>query len=111
MSLSKELEGSGVHATVICPSAVTGVGMWARASDRLHATGSSNRPRWPRTRWPRRWYRADATTAPHPGGIAAGPAGALLSALSPRFDEVTDRVSRIRSVYRERIQTDRDNLL
>src|ERR1035441_233414 len=33
MSLSKELDGTGVDATVICPSAVTGVGMWARLSD------------------------------------------------------------------------------
>jgi hypothetical protein len=33
-------------------------------------------------------------------------AGALLSALSPRVDRWTDRLSGIHAVYRERIRTD-----
>jgi short-subunit dehydrogenase len=112
ISLSKELEGSGVDATVICPSAVTGVGMWARASSQLA---------------PNRLVESSAIT---PDAVAAAVtraltrrprrilvgsplvrAGALLSALSPRIDTLTDRLSHIRSVYRERIETDRDNLL
>ena len=111
-SLSKELDGSGVDATVICPSAVTGVGMWARASDRLA---------------PNRLVESSAITpdavvsavtralAQRPRRILVGSplvqAGALLSALSPRIDALTDRLSHIRSVYRERIDTDRNNRL
>jgi short-subunit dehydrogenase len=111
-SLSKELDGSGVDATVICPSAVTGVGMWARASDRLA---------------PNRFVESSAVTpdavvsaitralAQRPRRILVGSplvqAGALLSALSPRIDALTDRLSHIRSVYRERIDTDRNNRL
>jgi len=110
--LSKELAGSGVDATVICPSAVTGVGMWARVSDQLT---------------PNRLVESSAVT---PDAVAAAVvraleqrprrilvgsplvrAGALLSALSPRLDALTDRISRIDSVYRERIRTDRDNRL
>ncbi len=112
LSLSKELAGSGVDATVICPSAVTGVGMWARVSDQLT---------------PNRLVESSAVT---PDAVAAAVvraleqrprrilvssplvrAGALLSALSPRLDALTDRLSRIDSVYRERIRTDRDNRL
>jgi hypothetical protein len=44
-------------------------------------------------------------------GSALVRAGALLSALSPRVDRLTDRISRIDAVYRERIRTDRDNVL
>jgi short-subunit dehydrogenase len=111
-SLSKELDGTGVHATVICPAAVTGVGMWARASDRLTA----NRFVDSSTVTP------DAVVAAVLRAIARRPrrilvgsplvrAGALLSALSPRLDRATDRLSRIEAVYRERIDTDRDNRL
>ncbi len=112
MSLSKELDGTGVDATVICPSAVTGVGMWARVSDQLARN---------------RFVESSAVT-PDAVAVAVGRAlterprrilvgsplvraGALLSALSPRVDELTDRLSRIASVYRERIRTDRDRLL
>jgi short-subunit dehydrogenase len=112
MSLSKELAGSGVHATVICPSAVTGAGMWARASDRL----TRNRFVESSTVGPDAVAAAVVTALTRrPRRIlVASPlvrAGALLSALSPRFDELTDRVSRIGAVYRERIDTDRDNRL
>jgi short-subunit dehydrogenase len=111
-SLSKELQGSGVHATVICPSAVTGVGMWARASDRL----APNRLVDSSTVTP------DAVVAALLQALARRPrrvlvgsplvrAGALLSALSPRLDRATDRVSGIEEVYRERIETDRANSL
>ena len=112
LSLSKELEGSGVAATVICPSAVTRVGMWARASDRLT---------------PNRLVESSVVTPEHVAAavvraLAERPrrilvasalvrAGALLSALSPRVDALTDRLSHIRSVYRERISTDRGNRL
>jgi short-subunit dehydrogenase len=112
LSLSKDLAGSGVHATVICPSAVTQVGMWARASDRL----SRN--------------RLVESSVVGPGAVAAAVvralerqpvrilvgsplvrAGALLSSLSPTVDRATDRLSRIRTVYRERIGTDADRRL
>jgi short-subunit dehydrogenase len=112
ISLSKDLEGSGVHATVICPSAVRGVGMWARVSDQL----SPNR------------FVETSTVAPaavaaavlralerRPRRILVGSplvrVGALLSALSPAVDRATDRMSRIDAVYRERIRTDRDRRL
>jgi short-subunit dehydrogenase len=112
MSLSKELEGSAVHATVICPSAVRGVGMWARVSDQL----SPNR------------FVDTSTVAPEavaaavlralerlPRRVLVGSplvrAGALLSSLSPGIDRATDRMSRIDAVYRERIRTDRDRRL
>jgi short-subunit dehydrogenase len=107
MSLSKELAGTGVHSTVICPSAVTGVGMWARASGQL----SPNR-------------LVDSSVV-EPGAVTSAVlhaidqrpvrilvgsplvrAGALLSALSPRVDRWTDRLSGIHAVYRERIRTD-----
>lgn len=112
MSLSKELEGSGVEATVICPTAVTGVGMWARVSDQL----AHNRLVESSAVTP------DAVAAAvmraltqRPRRILVGSplvrAGALLSALSPGIDAMTDRLSDIRSVYRERIGTDRNNLL
>lgn len=106
-SLSKELQGTGVHATVICPSAVRGVGMWARVSDQL----SRNRLVESSVVGP------EAVTAAvlralerRPRRILVGSpmvrAGALLSALSPAVDVVTDRVSRIDAVYRERVRTD-----
>jgi short-subunit dehydrogenase len=112
MSLSKELAGSGVHATVICPSAVTGVGMWARMSDQLSPNrlieGSAVHP--------------DAVAAAVMRALARQPRrilvgsplvrmGALLSALSPLVDRATDRLSRIDNVYRERIRTDRERRL
>lgn len=106
-SLSKELRGSGVAATVICPSAVTRVGMWARVSAQL----------------PRNRLVESSTVTPEAVAAAvlhalarrparvlvasrAVRAGALLSALSPTVDRLTDRVSRIEAVYRERIRTD-----
>ena len=112
ISLSKELAGTGVDATAICPSAVRGVGMWARVSDQLA---------------PNRLVESSVIT---PDAVAAAVvralterprrvlvasplvrAGALLSALSPRFDALTDRLSRIDAVYRERIRTDRGHRL
>jgi short-subunit dehydrogenase len=112
ISLSKELAGTGVDATVICPSAVTGVGMWARVSGQLARN---------------RLVESSAVTpdtvasavmralAQRPRRILVGSplvrAGALLSALSPRIDALTDRLSRIESVYRERIGTDRGRRL
>ncbi len=111
-SLSKELDGRGVDATVICPGAVTGAGMWARVSDQLA---------------PNRLVESSAVTPDavvaavaraliqRPRRILVGSplvrAGALLSALSPRIDALTDQLSRIDFVYRERIRTDRDNRL
>ncbi|HEY8755794.1 MAG TPA: SDR family NAD(P)-dependent oxidoreductase [Candidatus Dormibacteraeota bacterium] len=107
ISLSKELAGTGVDATVICPSAVTTVGMWARVSDQL----SPNRLIESSAVGP------EAVTAAVLRAIAQRPRrilvgsplvrmGALLSAMSPRVDMVTDRLSRIDSLYRERIRTD-----
>jgi hypothetical protein len=112
MSLSKELAGTGVTATVVCPSAVTTVGMWARASDQL----SRNRLVESSAIGP------EAVTAAVLRAIAQRPrrilvgsplvrAGALLSAMAPRIDLVTDRLSRIDSVYRERIRTDKGRRL
>lgn len=107
MSLSKELAGTGVDATVICPSAVTTVGMWARVSDEL----SRNRLIESSAVDP------EAVTAAVLRAIARRPRrilvgsplvrmGALMSAVSPRIDLLTDRLSRIEAVYRERIRTD-----
>ncbi len=112
MSLSKELEGSGVHATVVCPSAVTGVGMWARASNQL----TRNRLVESSAVTPDSVADAVLRALAHaPRRILVGSplvrAGALLSALSPAIDILTDRVSHIGSLYRERIRTDRDNVL
>lgn len=112
MSLSKELVGTGVDATVICPSAVTRVGMWARASGRIASnrlvTSSAVAPQ----------AVVDAVMSAlvrRPRRILVGSplvrAGALLSALSPRIDSLTDRLSQIQDVYRQRVRTDRDNLL
>jgi len=106
-SLSKELAGTGVHATVICPSAVAGVGMWARASHQLRpnrlvesstieAQRVANAVLLALERRPRRILVASRLVR----------AGALLSAMSPLVDAFTDRVSRIDEVYRERITTD-----
>lgn len=106
-SLSKELAGTGVHATVVCPSAVTGVGMWARVSDQLRP----NRFVKSSTVGPQRVADAVVRAMEHRPRrvLVASPvvrAGALLSALSPVIDMVTDRVSGIDAVYRERIATD-----
>lgn len=107
LSLSKELAGSGVDATVICPSAVTTVGMWARVSDQL----SRNRLVESSVVSPEAVSAAVLRAiALRPRRILVGSPlvrmGALLSAMSPRFDLLTDRLSRIESVYRERIHTD-----
>jgi short-subunit dehydrogenase len=107
MSLSKELAGSGVDATVICPSAVTTVGMWARVSDQL----SKNRLVESSAVGPEAVSAAVLRAiAERPRRVLVGSPlvrmGALLSAMSPRIDVVTDRLSRIDSVYRERIRTD-----
>jgi short-subunit dehydrogenase len=112
MSLSKELEGTGVHATVICPSAVRGVGMWARVSDQL----SPNRLVESSTVGPEAVAAAVLRALERrPRRVLVGSplvrAGALLSALSPAVDRATDRMSRIEAVYRERIRTDRDRRL
>jgi short-subunit dehydrogenase len=111
-SLSKELSGSGVDATVICPSAVTGVGMWARVSDQL----TPNRLVDSSTVQPEAVAAAALRAlARRPRRILVGSplvrAGALLSALSPHIDRATDRLSGIDAVYRERIGTDRGRLL
>jgi short-subunit dehydrogenase len=108
MSLSKELTGTGVDATVICPSAVATVGMWARASGQL----SRNRLVESSVVRPEAVAAAVLRALAHrPRRILVGSPlvrlGALLSALSPGIDRVTDRVSRIEAVYRERIGTDR----
>lgn len=111
-SLSKELDGSAVHATVICPTAVRQVGMWARVSDRLS----------PNRLVDRSTVTPDAVVAAVLRAITRRPrrvlvgsplvqAGALLSALSPGIDRGTDRLSHIDAVYRERIDTDRGNTL
>jgi len=112
MSLSKELAGSGVDSTVICPSAVTAVGMWARVSDQL----SRNRYVESSTVGPEAVAAAVLEAlARRPRRILVGSPlvriGALLSALSPRIDRATDRLSRIDAVYRERIRTDRGRRL
>ncbi len=112
MSLSKELEGSGVAATVICPSAVSRVGMWARVSDQL----TPNRLLQSSAVAPEAVAAAVvAAVTSRPRRILVGSplvrAGALLSALSPRIDVLTDRLAHIREAYRERIATDRDNPL
>jgi short-subunit dehydrogenase len=111
-SLSKELVGTGVHATVICPTAVRGVGMWARVSDQLSPNrlvdSSVVRPQAVTDAVLRALER-------RPRRILVGApvvrAGALLSAMSPSIDRATDRVSRIGAVYRERIRTDADRRL
>jgi short-subunit dehydrogenase len=107
LSLSKELAGSGVDATVICPSAVAAVGMWARASDQLSRNrlveGSVVRPE----------AVSDAVLEAlerRPRRVLVGSpvvrAGALLSGLSTHIDHATDRLSHIEDVYRERVRTD-----
>jgi short-subunit dehydrogenase len=112
LSLSKELAGTGVDATVICPSAVTGVGMWARASAQLAPNRLVESSAVPPDAVAEAVCRA---LERRPRRILVGSplvrAGALLSALSPRVDALTDRLSRIESVYRERIDTDRDSVL
>ncbi len=112
LSLSKELAGTGVDATVICPSAVTGVGMWARVSDRLPANRLVNSSAVSPDAVATAVLRA---LAHRPRRILVGSSlvrvGALLSALSPRIDAATDRLSRIESVYRVRIRTDRGRRL
>lgn len=112
LSLSKELAGSGVSATVICPAAVRDAGMWARVSAQLPRNrlveGATIRAR----------DVADAVVRAverRPVRILVGSpmvrGGALLSAAFPAVDAATDRVSRLRAVYRRRIETDRANRL
>ena len=112
MSLSKELAGSGVDATVVCPSAVSDMGMWARsmrgrpASRLIDASAVSAEDvvravMHALVRRPRRVLVASGLVR----------AGALLSALSPWVDSATDKLSRIGEVYRRRIDSDRDNRL
>jgi short-subunit dehydrogenase len=112
LSLSKELAGSGVHATVICPSGVTRVGMWARASDRLSGGMLVRRS----TVSPEMVSAAVLEAIDRqPVRILVGSrlvrCGALLSSLWPRVDSLTDRASGIESIYRQRIRTDSDNRL
>lgn len=112
MSLSKELAGSNVFATVICPSAVSDVGMWARVSEQL----SPNRLVESAAVAPDAMVAAVLRAiARRPRRILVGSplvrVGALLSALSPAIDRATDRLSRIDAVYRQRIGTDRENRL
>ncbi|MHB8718586.1 MAG: SDR family NAD(P)-dependent oxidoreductase [Candidatus Dormibacteria bacterium] len=112
LCLSKELEGSGIAATVICPAAVREVGMWARG--------------WPHV--PHPWLLARTTIGPdevvravlravakRPRRImVASPTvrfGAVLAALSPSLDSALDRVSGLRRLYRHRIDSDRNNRL
>jgi hypothetical protein len=92
---------------VICPSAVAGVGMWARVSDQL----SRNRFVESSVVTPEAVAGAVLTALDRrPRRILVGSpmvrAGALLSALSPAIDRATDRLSRIEATYRERIRTD-----
>ncbi len=113
LSLSKELEGTGVDATVLCPSAVTGRGdvgarqrsPGAQPARRVLGGDAGRRGRrgcWARSRdgrgaswWGRRWCAPVRCCPPS----------------RPPSTALTDRLSRIRDVYRERISTDRDNLL
>lgn len=112
LSLSKELAGSGVAATVVCPSAVAEVGMWARSRRGL----GPNRLVDSSTVTPDDVVTAVLhALASQPRRVLVGSpvvrAGALLSAMSPGVDAATDRLSGIAAVYRERIRTDRDNAL
>jgi sirohydrochlorin ferrochelatase len=88
------------------------VGMWARASDRLSPNRLVEASAVPPDAVADAVLRALAHRSRR---ILVGSplvrAGALLSALSPVIDDLTDRLSHIRSVYRERIGTDRDNVL
>lgn len=112
LSLSKELEGSGVDATVICPSAVSQVGMWARASPGLSGNRLVDSSTVPPAAVVDGVLRAIAR---RPRRVLVGSrlvrAGALLSGLSTSVDTATDRLSGIQDVYRERIRTDRGNAL
>lgn len=112
LSLTKELAGTGVSATVVCPAAVRDAGMWARASSEL----SPNRLVESSTIAVQ--DVADAVLhalARRPARVLVGSplvrAGALLSAAFPRADAAMDRVSGLRTVYRQRIRTDRENPL
>jgi len=86
--------------------------MWARVSDQL----SRNRYVESSTVGPEAVAAAVLEAlARRPRRILVGSPlvriGALLSALSPRIDRATDRLSRIDAVYRERIRTDRGRRL
>jgi short-subunit dehydrogenase len=112
LSLTKELAGTGVSATVVCPAAVRDAGMWARAS------GGLSRNRMVESSTIGVQDVADAVlhaVARRPARVLVGSpmvrAGALLSAAFPRADAAMDRVSGLRSVYRQRIRTDRENRL
>ena len=112
LCLSKELAGTPLAATVICPAAVRDVGMWARG--------------WPHV--PHPWLLANTTIGPQevvsavlraiekrPRRIMVASAtvrfGAIVAALSPALDDVLDRVSGLRTLYRHRIDSDRNNRL
>jgi short-subunit dehydrogenase len=112
MSLSKELRGTGVHATVVCPSAVSDVGMWART----RRGRSANRLVDSSTVGPGEVVEAVLRAlAERPSRVLVAShvvrIGALLSAMSPWVDRATDRLSGIGEVYRQRIATDRENRL
>jgi short-subunit dehydrogenase len=111
-SLSKELAGTGIDATVVCPSAVKEVGMWARSRQGRSANRLIDSSA----------VGADDVVAAVLHAVARRPrrvlvasrlvrAGALLSAMSPWVDRTTDRVSGIREVYRQRVATDHRNRL
>ena len=112
LSLTKDLAGTGVSATVVCPAAVRDAGMWARAS------GGLSRNRMVESSTIGVQDVADAVlhaVRRRPARVLVGSpvvrAGALLSAAFPRADAAMDRVSGLRSVYRQRIRTDRENRL
>ena len=112
MSLSKELAGSGVYATVVCPSAVRGIGMWARSLQGRPANRLIDASAVSADDVVRAVMRALATRSRRV--VVASRlvrAGALLSALSPWIDSATDRLSRVDEVYRRRIESDRRNRL
>ena len=112
LSLGKELAGSGVSATVICPAAVRDAGMWARVSAQLPANRLVQRSTI---------TAQDVADAVLDAGRRRPPrilvasrivrAGALASAAWPRADVAMDGVSGLRRLYRRRTQTDRDNRL
>lgn len=112
LCLSKELAGSPLAATVICPAGVRDVGMWARG--------------WPHV--PHPFMLSGTTVAPddvvqavlravmkRPRRIlVASPLvrfGAVVAAVSPSLDNVFDRISGLRTMYRHRIDSDRHNQL
>ena len=111
-SLSKELRGSAIDATVVCPSAVNGVGMWARSRQGRPV----NRIIDSSTIAPEDVVEAVLhALVKRPQRVLVASrlvrAGALLSAMSPWVDQATDRLSGIRELYQQRIAADRQNRL